>query len=65
MRTNVILAGKCNGPRHSTTNFRENVVMSQKSYQMSVGILSFGDRERTLPPSTEITELNFVGKKVQ
>lgn len=63
MRTNVILAGKCNGPRHSTTSFRENVVVAKKSYQMSLGILSFGDRDRTLPPSTEITELTFVVKK--
>ena len=52
MRTNVILVGKCNGPRHSTTSFRENVVVAKKSYQMSLEILSFGDRDRTLPPST-------------
>ena len=63
MRTNVILVGKCNGPRHSTTSFRKNVVVAKKSYQMSLGILSFSDGERTLPPSTEITELTFAVKK--
>ena len=36
--------------------------MAKTSYQM-LGILSFSDRERALPPSTEISELTFVVKK--
>ena len=36
--------------------------MGKKSYQM-LEILSFSDRERTLPPSTEISVLTFVAKK--
>ena len=36
--------------------------MAKTSYQM-LGILSFSNRERALPPSTEITELTFVVKK--
>ena len=43
---------------------RKNIVMAKTSYQM-LGILSFSDRERALPPSTEIRELTFVVKKVQ
>ena len=42
--------------------FSENVVVTKTSYQM-LGIL-FSDRERTLPPSTEIFVLTFVVKKV-
>ena len=38
-----------------------NIVVAKKSYQM----LSFKDRERALPPSTEISELTFEVKKVQ
>ena len=59
MRTNVILAGKCDSHRHSTTTFSENVVVAKTSYQM-LGILSFSNREWALPPSTEISELTFV-----
>ena len=63
-RTNVILAGKHGSRRQSTTSFSENVVVAKTSYRM-LGILSFSDRERALPPSTEIGELTFVVKKVQ
>ena len=63
-RTNVILEGKCGSRRYSTTSFKENVVVAKTSYQM-LGILSFIDRERALPPSKEISELTFVLKKVQ
>ena len=51
VRTNVILAGKCDSHRHSTTNFSKNVVVEKTSYQM-LGMLTFSDRERALPPST-------------
>ena len=57
----VILAGKCGSRRHSDTSFGENLVVAKTSYQM-LGILSFSDRERALPPSTEISELTFVVK---
>ena len=36
--------------------------MAETSYQM-VEILSFSDRERTQPPSIEISVRNFVVKK--
>ena len=39
-RTNVILAGKCDSHRHSSTSFNENVLVAKTSYQM-FGILSF------------------------
>ena len=45
----------------STTSFSENVVMAKISYQM-LEILSFSDRERASPPSTEITVLTLVVK---
>ena len=45
VRTNVILAGKCDSHRHSSTSFSENVVVAKTSYQM-LQILSFIDRER-------------------
>ena len=32
--TSVILAGKRDSRRHSTTNFAENVVVTKTSYQM-------------------------------
>ena len=63
-RTNVILAGKCDSRRYSTTSFKENVVVAKTSYQM-LGILSFSGRERALPPSKEISILTFVVKNVQ
>ena len=59
-RTNVILAGKCASRRHSTRSFSENVVVAKTSYQM-LGILSFSDRERDLPRSTE-KSVTFVVK---
>ena len=62
VRTNVILAGKCDSHRHSTTSFSENVVVAKTSCQM-LGILSFSDQERASPPSTEIKELTFAVKK--
>ena len=62
VRTNVILAGKCDSHRHSTTSFSENVVVAKTSCQM-LGILSFSDREKALPTSTEIKELTFAVKK--
>ena len=43
-RTNVILAGKCDSHRYSSTSFSENVVVAKTSYQM-FGILSFCYRE--------------------
>ena len=46
--------GKCDGHCHSTTTFSKNVVVVKASYQM-LGILSFSDRARALPPSMEIT----------
>ena len=45
-------------------SFSENVVVAKTSYQM-LGILSFSDRERALPPTTEISVLTLVVKKVQ
>ena len=38
------------------------VVVAETSYQM-LEILSFSDRERALPPSTEISVLTFMVKK--
>ena len=62
MRTSVILAGKYDSHRHSTTSFSENIIVAKTSYQM-LGISSFSNRERALPPSTEISELTFVVNK--
>ena len=44
--------------------FCANVVVAKTSYQI-LRILSFSDRERALPPSTEISELTSGVKKVQ
>ena len=44
-RTNVILAGKYDSRRQSTTSFSKNVVVAKTSYQM-LEILPFSDRER-------------------
>ena len=41
------------------TSLSENVVVAGTSYQM-LGNLSFSDRERALPSSTEISILTFV-----
>ena len=61
-RTNIILAEISDSHRHSTTSFSDNIVVAKTRYQM-LGILSFSNRERALPPSTEIAELTFVVKK--
>ena len=42
-------------------NDNENVIVGKTSYQM-LGILSFGDQERALPPSMEISIQTFVVK---
>ena len=68
MRTNVILEGKGHDhkSRHSTPSFRENVGSGEnKSYQVLGIFISFSNREMVLPPSTEISEITFVVKKVQ
>ena len=39
--TSVILAGKRDSRRHSTTSFSENVVMAETNYQMLEEVLSF------------------------
>ena len=44
MRTSVFLAGKRDCRRHSTTSFRENIVVAEKRYQM-LEVLSFCDQE--------------------
>ena len=46
------------------TSLSENVVVTGTSYEM-LGILSFSDRERALPSSTEISVLTFEVKKAQ
>ena len=61
-QTNVSLAEKCDSHHHSTTRFSKNVVVVKASYQM-LGILSFRDQVRALPPSTEISVLTLVVKK--
>ena len=60
--TNVILAGKCGSCRQSTTSFSKNFVVADPRCQI-LGILSFSDLERVLPPSTEISVLTFVLRK--
>ena len=62
VQSNFILAGKSDRHCHSTTSVGENVVVAKTSYQM-LGILSFSDQERALPPSTKISKLTFVVKK--
>ena len=44
-RTNVILAGKCDDHRHSSTSFSENVVVAKTRYQL-LESLSFSHREK-------------------
>ena len=43
--TSVILAGKRDSRRHSTTSFRKNVVVTEISFQM-LEVQSFGNHER-------------------
>ena len=57
-----MLAGKCGSRRHSAMSFSENVVVAKTNYQM-LGVSSFSDRERALPPSREISVLTFVVNK--
>ena len=46
MRTRVILAGKCDSHRHSTTGFLENVAeVTETSYEM-LEVLLFCDGEK-------------------
>ena len=52
---------KCGSRRQSTTSFSENVVVAETSYE-KLEMLTFSDRERALPPSTEISVLTFVVK---
>ena len=63
-RTSVILAGKCDSRRHSTTNFSENVVVAKTSYQM-LRILLLSDRERASPPFNGNKRTNFCGERKQ
>ena len=50
-----------------TSFWRENVVadviLPKTSLYQMLGILSFSDRDRALPPSMELSELTFVLKK--
>ena len=59
VQSNVILGGKCDSHHHSTTSVSENVVVAKTSYQM-LGILSFSDQERALPPSRKINGLKLI-----
>ena len=58
----VILAGKRDSLRHSTTGFGQNVVLEETSYQM-FKVLSFYVRKRAYPPTIKITMLTFLVKK--
>ena len=58
----VILAGKRDSLRHSTTGFGQNVVLEETSYQM-FEVLSFYVRKRAYPPTIKITMLTFHVKK--
>ena len=62
-RTNIILAGKSDSRRHSTTSFSENVLVAKTSLYQMLGILPFSHREKALPPSKEMSVLTFVMKK--
>ena len=57
--TSVILAGKRDSGRHSTTSFSENVVVVETSYQMSE-VLSFCYLGRALVPLFERCPLNII-----
>ena len=58
----VILAGKRDSRRRSTTGFGQNVVVEETSYQM-FEVLSFYVRKRAYPPTIKITVLTFHVKK--
>ena len=57
--TNVILEGKSDSRRDSTTSFDENVVVAETSYQIIEVSSSFCDRERAKPSPIKITALIF------
>ena len=57
--TNVILAGKSDSRRDSTTTINENVVVVGASYQILEVSSSFCDRERAKPSPIKITALIF------
>ena len=64
-RTSVILAGKRDSRRHSTTSFSESVVVAETSYQV-LHVLSFCcDREGDEPPLIKITVLTFKKCKIK
>ena len=58
----VILVGKRDSCRNSTTGFSENVVVAGTSYQM-LEVLSFCYRERAKPSPIKINSLIFQVKK--
>ena len=60
----VILAGKRDSLRHSTTSFSENVVVAGTSYQI-LEVWSFCDREGAKRSPMKITALIFQVKIVQ
>ena len=62
-RNDVILAGKCGSRRQSTTSFSENVVVAKQVIKCQKFYHLVSDRERALPPLTEISELTFVVQK--
>ena len=53
--------------RHSTLSFRKNVVVAKIKNKLSNvrNFIIYLDRERASPPSTEISELSFVMKRVK
>ena len=57
-RTSLILAGKQDCRRHSTTSFSDNVVVTETIYKV-LEVLSFCGREMTWAPSLKITLLIF------
>ena len=61
MRTSVFLAGKRDCRLHSTTSFRENIVVAEKRYQM-LEVLSFCDQEG-LTSLNKNNSANFLGEK--
>ena len=61
--SSIILAGKPNSSRHSTTGLSENSVVAETSYQI-VQVFSCFDRERHLKSFNENNRVNFsVDKK--
>ena len=55
--TCVILAGKRDSRRHSTTSFFENVAV------VFFKVFKFCDQERAQPPAKNITVFSFMAKK--